>query len=272
MEEQKAFDQQFLLDRHNQSGNIIFVILLAVILFAGLSYVVSGSSSNNNLGTPEAQQLSSIENYTYTANLNVAIQRLEARGCLQVDYTPPSDQTPGNKSCHLFHPDGGGIAYKGVPVTSCNLNDLSLGELCGNTMFAGTLGVKRLYTKTEDLGSFSWNNGTGQRFTTGTTSKTDGKANTDVLVSLTGNGSPYQAAQACRSLGEDWYLPSTQELQVLYSNRATIGGFTPESSSVLYWSSVEAGSFSAMALRTNDGGLRNQSEGSVRRVRCIMSN
>lgn len=64
-----------------------------------------------------------------------------------------------------------------------------------------------------------------------------GQANTTAIVTIQGAGS--YAAQLCYVLTvggyNDWFLPSKDELNKLYTNKVAIGGFT----AYLYWSSSE---------------------------------
>jgi len=64
-----------------------------------------------------------------------------------------------------------------------------------------------------------------------------GQANTTAIVTKQGAGS--YAAQLCNDLTaggyKDWYLPSKDELDKLYTNKVAIGGFAD----FLYWSSSE---------------------------------
>ncbi len=64
----------------------------------------------------------------------------------------------------------------------------------------------------------------------------DGAANTDaILAACNTNGT---AAKLCRDLGEEWFLPSRDELSLMYTNlkdNKDLGGFA----SVFYWSSTE---------------------------------
>jgi hypothetical protein len=88
-----------------------------------------------------------------------------------------------------------------------------------------------------------WYNGTYA--TTGATATTigTGNANTNTIVSVQGAGS--YAAQLCYDLVlngySDWFLPSKDELNKLYLNRTTIGGFA----AAYYWSSSEDNSYDA---------------------------
>jgi hypothetical protein len=71
-----------------------------------------------------------------------------------------------------------------------------------------------------------------------------GQANTTAIVSQSGCTSG--AAHFCDDLVEggysDWYLPSKDELNALYVNRAAIGGFGTE----IYWSSSEGAAYPAI--------------------------
>jgi len=79
----------------------------------------------------------------------------------------------------------------------------------------------------------------GSYITTGATGMAlgTGMANTNAIVAAQGSGS--YAAKLCADLVlngySDWYLPSREELNKLYINRSSIGGF----STGRYWSSSE---------------------------------
>lgn len=101
----------------------------------------------------------------------------------------------------------------------------------------------------------TWNNGGGNNTTTGYTSTVTGRANTQGLVNLSDAGSPYNAAAYCAGLStgghNDWYLPAQDELLLLYTNRAAIGGFLGPH----YWSSTEYDDQFARGYRFTDGAL-----------------
>jgi len=71
-----------------------------------------------------------------------------------------------------------------------------------------------------------WYNGSYFLVTTGTEIGT-GKNNTDRIVQMQGDGA--YAAKLCHDLVigsyNDWFLPSKDELNMLYQNRLEIGGF-----------------------------------------------
>ena len=107
-----------------------------------------------------------------------------------------------------------------------------------------------LITSTSDIGFYAWFNGTYTTTGAAGTGLGTGLSNTNLIIASQGNGS--YAAKVCRDFNgggyTDWYLPSKDELNILRSNRATIGNFLPDSYGGgfnNYWSSTEATSNNA---------------------------
>ncbi len=165
-----------------------------------------------------------------------------------------------------------------------------IGDVCSDgSVYAGLSpdGNVPMYASAADApSSYPWNNGSEDWFDTPVDDCTgdpgsqsgcwEGQQNTEVLASLSGTGSPYFAAQYCSSLmlhtRSDWYLPSRHELEVLFDNRAAIGGFNlsgvwPEG---YYWASSESSSSWAWD-KSFDTGDPNFSLGKdeARSVRCV---
>ena len=66
----------------------------------------------------------------------------------------------------------------------------------------------------------------------------EGRANSAAVASACGADSAAGAAQAYRGGNrDDWFLPSKDELALLYQQRASVDGLAP----TLYWTSSEAG-------------------------------
>jgi len=246
-----------------QSGNALFLILIAVALFAALSYAVTQSGRGNAGIEREQQMIDQAVSEQCNASVDYAVNKLKIIvGCdtSEISYeladgTNPNASAPADERCHVFRAAGAGAIPCGAYLddNSCDLAALALGEKCpdADIIYAGTSGGNRIYTTAADQGQFTWNNGSTDYTVTGATSTTDGKANTDTLVGLSDAGAPYAAANACRGLGSEWYLPAKDELNVLYTNHIAIGGF--DISGAYYWSSSEGGSTNAWMQRFSDG-------------------
>jgi hypothetical protein len=119
-----------------------------------------------------------------------------------------------------------------------------------------------------------WYNGSS--ITTGATGMAlgTGMANTNAIVTAQGAGS--YAAKLCADLVlngySDWYLPSRDELNKLYINRSSIGGFNTTTSGN-YWSSSETAAIYAWNVHFssgfNDVGGGKSFAGYVRAVRAF---
>jgi hypothetical protein len=98
-----------------------------------------------------------------------------------------------------------------------------------------------------------------------------GTGNQNTIDIMAGCATAGIAARLCGDLSEggysDWYLPSKNELNALYTNRVAIGGF----SATVYWSSTESDTFGAWAQDFNDGTSNFYSKSSNPRVRAIRS-
>lgn len=108
-------------DRHliSQKGNVLFLILIAVALFAALSYAVTRNSRNNggNINVekakPEAAQL-----VQYASQIKYAITKIMViNGCdfwdisfeNTIDGTRYEHTPPVSNECKIFHENGEGL-------------------------------------------------------------------------------------------------------------------------------------------------------------------
>jgi hypothetical protein len=95
-----------------------------------------------------------------------------------------------------------------------------------------------------------------------------GAANTTLVSSACGAGT---AASLCADLVlggySDWYLPSIDELQKLYINRVSVGGF----STGFYWSSSEAYNLASFVSSMSVGGSHHNNKFEARYVRAVRS-
>ena len=107
---------------------------------------------------------------------------------------------------------------------------------------------------------------------TGATGTAIGTGNTNTAAILALYGTETNAAKVCSDLVigiySDWFLPSTNELNKLYINRALIGGFKTSPPDYIYWTSTEFDNANAMVWRF-DGFGGHTLKSSVCRVRAI---
>ena len=120
----------------------------------------------------------------------------------------------------------------------------------------------------QDGGSgIRWNNGSNT--TTGATGTAigTGQANTTAIISSQGAGS--YAAIVCDNYTadsySDWFLPSKDELDLLYQQKAVVGGFA----STYYWSSSEYNSNSAWTQHFFNGNQVTLAKVNSFRVRAV---
>lgn len=111
--------------RHER-GNILFLILLAVVLFAALSYAVTQSTQGGGKNASnEKDDARAAELLNYFSSLDVGVQRMLLTGGVK-DYqlsfyyqTPhkyvyggTDNQNCTSTACHVFDPAGGGVIGK----------------------------------------------------------------------------------------------------------------------------------------------------------------
>lgn len=107
---------------HAQKGNVLFLILIAVALFAALSYAVTSSSKGGGSGiSKDKANISAAEIAQYGASLEQAITRMQVVGnCAenQISFENPIESgyvnpnAPADKRCHVFDPSGGGLSWR----------------------------------------------------------------------------------------------------------------------------------------------------------------
>ena len=119
----KKFYQSYQAkSRHAERGNVLFLILIAVVLFAALSYAVTQSSRSGGGGTDgEANLVNSAQITQYPASVRTAIVRMIIGGVdvTQLNFDPPSDFAAtcnGNPTPCVFHPQGGGATAVTAPA------------------------------------------------------------------------------------------------------------------------------------------------------------
>jgi len=141
------------------------------------------------------------------------------------------------------------------------------GSLCADgTVYVGKVDGRRIYTSTADIGVTRRINSVTTAIP-GTTSLTDGKANTDAMV-----GVNMEAANACRALGTRWYLPARDELTALRSvTTGTLNLSQTISGSTWYWSSSQSSTTNNHTAYLSATSVSTASRTTANRVRCVYS-
>lgn len=105
--------------KDGQRGNVLFLILIAVVLFAALSYAVTQSSrTGGGDAGRETNLISSAAVTQYPAAIKTAIVRMVINGTSyeQLKFNAPSAfaalVSAGKTTQGVFHPDGGAAVYQ----------------------------------------------------------------------------------------------------------------------------------------------------------------
>ena len=105
--------------RHAESGNVLFLILIAVVLFAALSYAVAGSiRTPENRSDTQTNSILASEISQYPTGLRVAIIQMLIGGSAvdTLEFNSPSAfDDIGSLRDAVFHPEGGGAIFQQSP-------------------------------------------------------------------------------------------------------------------------------------------------------------
>ncbi len=113
-------------NRAGERGNVLFLILIAVALFAALSYAVTQSTrSGSGDSSGEKNLIGSAQLAQYPAGVRTAVVRMILGGVPveELRFDPPSSYTTGDYSSNpellkynVFHPTGGGAIFQAAPA------------------------------------------------------------------------------------------------------------------------------------------------------------
>jgi len=120
----------------------------------------------------------------------------------------------------------------------------------------------------------SW--GTNYDHPTLTSSTPDANSGEKNTVTLSNYATAHSAARFCQNLvyggHTDWFLPNREELNLIYTNRAAIGGFATTGGAFndgSYWSSTENTSANSSYLAFSTGTTSTGDKSSALYVRCV---
>lgn len=144
----------------SESGNVLFLILIAAALFAALSYAVTQSSRSGGGATErEGYNLAASEISNYATAISAAVTRLIATGCSSEEisfYTPTVastvwyQHTPEvDDECKIFHPSGAGVPYQ-FPSSKWLDPDFSAQNYYGEYLMTSVTCIPQVGTGTDD--------------------------------------------------------------------------------------------------------------------------
>lgn len=119
MKGMKNFQKRNNNKRKNESGNVLFYILIAIVLFAALSFVVGGMMRGGNadmIGEEQAK-LYAGEILDYARVVRQAVQDVRiSNGCTDTEIRFVNNVTSGygtsvRSDCDIFDPAGGDVRY-----------------------------------------------------------------------------------------------------------------------------------------------------------------
>jgi hypothetical protein len=108
-----------------QQGNVLFLILIAVVLFAALSYAVSQTmrGGSDKGVTEEKARVNSVYIHQFPTSIRQAMLRMRVSNNLgqnEVSFAHPGDVTYGvfgtDPAREVFHPQGGAVPYQTPPA------------------------------------------------------------------------------------------------------------------------------------------------------------
>lgn len=130
---------------NKQSGNALFLILIAVVLFAALSYAITQSGRSSGNTSREQAQILASEIIQWTTQLENTVNKLMIiNGCGDNEIAfyntsgaapsmgnyayPTADAASIRDECNVYHVDGGGLIPRYVPEGVQRLDDYIVGN------------------------------------------------------------------------------------------------------------------------------------------------
>lgn len=109
----------------SSKGNVLFLILVAVVLFAALSYAVTQSSRGGGSVSQEQVKIAASQIVQHAVNVHQAVTRMTlVRGVTEdevcfagegweagIEYNSYNHADCADNENRVFHPDGGGVAW-----------------------------------------------------------------------------------------------------------------------------------------------------------------
>lgn len=161
------------MNKHSSSGNVMFLILIAVVLFAALSFAVSSTMrATGSNDSRDTLQLQATELMGFSSSVKTAIERLRVGGCsvYQISFDGPvSGQVRKSPSDMNF-----AYANPLAPATgACNVFDVRGGNVIFPFISHGIQVPEKLVTGAHNKSNIYFFNGNNQIEDIGTTAGAD---------------------------------------------------------------------------------------------------
>lgn len=250
-----------------QSGNVLVIILVAIALFAAISFAFTqGSRGNVSFVQDEMAKASSIDQQNCTHAISAANKRLTLRSCTSISMESDAALI-ADASCAIFHAHGGGVKADCAPPPpppSDPCKTGAMGAVCGDgAIYIGDISGNRIYAASANDGAAQWST---ENVVTGATSTTDGLANSNNATIVSKGASVYPLIWVCKNKAPagTWYLPSRDELNLIWTNQAAanLTGFTSfqgtstENSNMFVWYQMFSNGTQTISTKTGNHGIR----------------
>lgn len=131
-------------NRQKERGNVLFLILIAVALFAALSYVVTQSTRSGGGSTErEKNILSGAQMTQYPTALRTAIIRMVLSGVAaeNIKFNAPASFGSISVNQLVFHPQGGGASFQMGPQELSATNNSQLPWFFNGSFYVPGIGM-----------------------------------------------------------------------------------------------------------------------------------
>jgi hypothetical protein len=182
---------------------------------------------------------------------------------------------PSGKLSLINNSNSGNLSFSvsGGGGTTYTIGQAALGGIIAYINGGGSTGTSGLVATAADISVEAVIWGCQGTFIAGADGTAIGTGNQNTIDIMAGCATAGIAARLCGDLTEggysDWYLPSKDELNALYTNKVAIGGFTNN----YYWSSSELNINTAWDQYFVDGdqggGFSKDGNGFVRAIRSF---
>jgi hypothetical protein len=147
--------------KNTQSGNVLFIILLGIVLFAALAMLISRGmrSQGTTAMTARDAELAAVDILSYAQSLERAVNRLRRNGVSESDISFVNNEVSGyahspvqSNTNKIFHLSGGAIEWKSPPKDANDASDwLFTGGSCIADVGNGATGCDGDSTNNEEL-------------------------------------------------------------------------------------------------------------------------